>query len=84
MFQSSVGAQRLEELAIKQSRQLIPMMPLMPKTLVRLLLSFVCISVTQFLLFDIFSLSFCCFSLQHLPVFTCYLKFEDMSGDSCH
>lgn len=32
--QLSVGTQRLEELAIKQSRQLIPMTPSMPKTLV--------------------------------------------------
>ncbi|KAK3002129.1 hypothetical protein RJ639_022292 [Escallonia herrerae] len=32
--QSSVGTQRLEELAIKQSRQLIPMTPSMPKALV--------------------------------------------------
>ncbi|XP_057803911.1 uncharacterized protein LOC131019384 isoform X1 [Salvia miltiorrhiza] len=32
--QLSVGAQRLEELAIKQSRQLIPVTPLMPKALV--------------------------------------------------
>lgn len=32
--QLSVGAQRLEELAIKQSRQLIPVIPSMPKTLV--------------------------------------------------
>lgn len=34
-LQLSVGTQRLEELAIKQSRQLIPMMPSTPKTLVR-------------------------------------------------
>ncbi|KAL1534292.1 hypothetical protein AAHA92_30482 [Salvia divinorum] len=33
MFQLSVGAQRLEELAIKQSRQLIPVTPSMPKAL---------------------------------------------------
>ncbi|CBI19997.3 unnamed protein product, partial [Vitis vinifera] len=32
--QLSVGTQRLEELALKQSRQLIPMTPSMPKTLV--------------------------------------------------
>ncbi|KAI3445669.1 hypothetical protein Pfo_002334 [Paulownia fortunei] len=32
--QLSVGTQRLEELAIKQSRQLIPVTPSMPKTLV--------------------------------------------------
>nr|GFA01735.1 hypothetical protein [Tanacetum cinerariifolium] len=31
--QVSVGTQRLEELAVKQSRQLIPMTPSMPKTL---------------------------------------------------
>ncbi|XP_073025716.1 uncharacterized protein [Primulina eburnea] len=34
MPQISVGTQRLEELAIKQSRQLIPVTPSMPKTLV--------------------------------------------------
>ncbi|XP_073122850.1 uncharacterized protein [Henckelia pumila] len=34
MPQVSVGTQRLEELAIKQSRQLIPVTPSMPKTLV--------------------------------------------------
>lgn len=34
-LQLSVGTQRLEELAIKQSRQLIPVMPSTPKTLVR-------------------------------------------------
>ncbi|KAL7119482.1 hypothetical protein ACP275_02G066100 [Erythranthe tilingii] len=32
--QLSIGTQRLEELAIKQSRQLIPVTPTMPKTLV--------------------------------------------------
>ena len=35
LLKLSVGTQRLEELALKQSRQLIPMTPSMPKTLVR-------------------------------------------------
>lgn len=35
LLKLSTGTQRLEELAIKQSRQLIPMTPSMPKTLVR-------------------------------------------------
>lgn len=34
LFQLSVKTQRLEELAIKQSRQLIPVTPSMPKALV--------------------------------------------------